>query len=319
MRWLYHIVTESEDIDRSSRAEPSNVTRQPEPSGERTRTMSEAKSPSYTREGFVHCSFKSDVRESARLYFAGISPGNLRVLRVDPRRLDAPVRLADTPRGSMPHVHGPIPRDAIAELVTLDALDAAPDDVTGTRIAVVGFARMTLLDLAGVYDPLARISSMGLDPSARVEIVSATAEPWESGGARLTVSRVRPALEEFDVVVVAGGPETRALREDPEVIGWLGAFPRNRLIASVCTGALLLGASGRLSGKRATTHHAELASLATYGATAVAERVVDEGQLVTAGGVTAAIDLGLHIVERLYGEDARKTIAARMEWQNARC
>ena len=290
MRWLHHIATEPFELP--DRYEPESL----------------------AKEGFAHCSLKGEVRESARLYFAGIPPERLRVLRIDPRRLDVPVRFDDTPRGPMPHVYGATPRDAVAEVIALDAIDRAPDEVRGTRFAIVGFARMTLLDLVGVYDPLSRIASMGIDSSSSVEIVSATPEPWQGGGAKLAASRVRPKLGEFDVVVVAGGAETRKLREDPGILSWLGRFPHNRLIASVCTGALLLGASGRLQGKRATTHQSEIASLAAYGATAIRERVVDEGQLVTAGGVTSALDLGLHLVARLYGEDARRSIADRMEF-----
>jgi transcriptional regulator GlxA family with amidase domain len=95
---------------------------------------------------------------------------------------------------------------------------------------------------------------------------------------------------------------------------------------SVCTGARLLGAAGRLRGKRATTHHASLDMLAKHGAvvgsaeggttrTAKAvprTRVVRDGQLMTAGGVTSAMDLGLAIVDWLYGDEARARIAARM-------
>ena len=306
MRWLHHIATEP--LYLGDRYAPDSL----------------------AREGFVHCSLRDAVRESAKLYFAGIPEDRLRVLRIDPRRLDAPVRFEATPRGPMPHVYGAIPRDAITEVISPGAVDQAPDEVTGTRFAVVGFAGMTLLDLVGVYDPLARLASMGVDPSSSVEIVSATAEPWEGGGARLVFSRVRPELAEFDVVVLAGGPETRRLRDDSEVTSWLDRFPHNRLVASVCTGALLLGAAGRLRGKRATTHHLELGSLAGYGAEAAHARVdgaaaggtshariVDEGQLVTAAGVTAALDLGLHLVARLYGEDARLRIAERMEWRPA--
>ncbi|MGK4511495.1 DJ-1/PfpI family protein, partial [Klebsiella pneumoniae] len=69
--------------------------------------------------------------------------------------------------------------------------------------------------------------------------------------------------------------------------------------------------TGRLEGKRATTHASALSQLADYGATAVRERVVDEGQVITAGGVTSAIDLGLHVVRRLYGDDVTAKIAAQ--------
>ena len=76
------------------------------------------------------------------------------------------------------------------------------------------------------------------------------------------------------------------------MIEWLAAFPASRLAASVCTGALLLGAAGRLRGRRATTHATAMDLLEAFGATAVRARIVNEGDVVTAGGVTSGIDLG---------------------------
>jgi len=78
-------------------------------------------------EGFVHCSFQPDVRETVRLHFTNISSGELRVIRIDPRRV-ADVRV-EGPRG-MPHVYGDVPRDAVVEILSLDAIDAAPDQLT---------------------------------------------------------------------------------------------------------------------------------------------------------------------------------------------
>jgi len=195
-----------------------------------------------------------------------------------------------------------------------------PDRVTGTRFGFLAFEGMTLLDLVGAYDPIARIASMGFDRSASCEIFLAedgrgANRAWDEGGAELVTRRARPPLAEFDVVVVPGGPGTRTLERDPSLAAWLRSFPPNRLIASVCTGALLVGAAGRLRGKRATTHRSALERLPEYGATAVRERVVDEGQVVTAGGVTSGIDLGLAIVKRLEGQEVADKIATQMEWQ----
>ena len=282
MRWLYH-VTRGEEVAPGA-------------------------------EGFVHCSFRDDVRESVRLHFTNISPRDLRVIRLDPRRLPD-VRVAGPRR--MPHVYGEVPRDAIAGATPLDAIESQPDEVTGTRFAVVGFAGMTLLDLVGALDPLMRIASMDVDRDASVEVVSASDAPWSGAGARFSAARVRAPLDAFDVLVVAGGPETRVLEKDPAVVDWLRTFPETRLAASVCTGALLLGAAGRLRGKRATTHHASLDLLAAHGATQMSktrERVVRDGMVVTAGGVTSSIDLGLWLVGWLYGDEARARIAARMEY-----
>jgi putative intracellular protease/amidase/uncharacterized protein (DUF952 family) len=287
MRWLYHLLPADEVV--GDRYAP----------------------PSLRREGFIHCSFRDAVAESARLHF----PPSLRlaVLQIDPRRLDARVDVADTPRGPMPHLHGALPADAIRARLDLAAVAAAPDAVTGTRFAFVAFAGMTLLDLVGVYDPIARLAGMGFDPDARCEIVAAEEAPWRGAGAVLTVPRVRPPLHDFDALVVPGGFGARRLVEERAVIEWLATFPHNRLVASVCTGALLLGAAGRLRGHRATTHAGALDLLAAFGATAVRERVVDEGQLVTAGGVTSGLDLGLHLVRRFAGDGAAERIAAQME------
>jgi cyclohexyl-isocyanide hydratase len=276
---------------------------------------------SLAREGFVHASYRNDVAESARLYFDPAAA--LEVLQIDPRRLDVPVEVAATPRGPMPHVHGRIPRDAVVAAHPVAAFAPAgtlPDEVRGTRFAFVAFEGMTLLDLVGIYDPISRIGSMGFDPSATFEIIGAHGgSVWTHDGAELLVTRVRPALTEFDVVVVPGGLGTRLLRHDASLVEWLASYPPNRLLASVCTGALLLGAAGRLQGKRATTHHSAEGEVAQYGATYVRERVVDEGAVVTAGGVTSGLELGLHLVRRLMGAEIAAKVALQMEvtWWHA--
>jgi uncharacterized protein (DUF952 family) len=263
-------------------------------------------------EGFVHGSFKTDLRQTLELHFP--KRDGLKLVSIDPRRVED-LRIEATPRGPMPHIYGRVPPDAITGVSELGALDDVRDLVTGTRFCVVGFARMTLLDLVGVLDPLSRIASMEVDPEASIEVVSATDEPWQGCGARFVMSSVQPPLGHYDVLVVAGGPETRTLERDEAVIAWLRSFPANRIVASVCTGALLLGAAGWLAGKRATTHHASLDALARFGATpAPGNRVVRHGQLFTGGGVTSALDVGLALVDHIYGSDARARIAARMEY-----
>lgn len=272
---------------------------------------------SLAREDFVHGSFRDAVAESARLHFA---PGaDLVVLPIDPRRAGVRIELAETPRGPMPHLHGVIPADALGAPLELAALGVAPDRVLGTRVAFVAFAGMTLLDLVGVLDPVSRIASMGFDATTTCTVVAADApEVWAQHEARLTVAAVRPPLDAFDVVVVAGGLGTRALEDDPAVAAWLAAYPPNRTLASVCTGALLLGAANRLRGVRATTHPSALARLAEHGAIVVEdERVVDASPIVTAGGVTCGLDLGMHLVRRLAGDEAARAIATQMQLEPA--
>lgn len=270
-------------------------------------------------EGFIHASYRDEVNESARLYFP--EGASLKVLAIDPRRLDVPVDVVTTPRGPMPHIKGGIPEDAI-RVLPLEDVDAHPDEVTGTRIAFLAFEGMTLLDLVGPLDVLSRIASMGFDATTTCEVVALTRPEsdvsgkgfnvWR-GAATLVAERYRPALAAFDLLVVPGGPVTASLAQDPSITAYVASYPENRLLASVCTGALLLGAAGRLRGKRATTHASALAKLPTFGATVATERVVDEGNVLTAGGVTAGIDLGLHLIRRLHGDVVAEAISDRME------
>jgi cyclohexyl-isocyanide hydratase len=109
---------------------------------------------------------------------------------------------------------------------------------------------------------------------------------------------------------------TRTLVNDPRLIAYLKTWGTERPIASVCTGALLLGAAGYLKGRRATTHHAAYDLLRPHCAEVIADRrIVDEGLVVTAGGVSSSLDLGLYLVERFWGRAAREKIAAQMEYR----
>jgi cyclohexyl-isocyanide hydratase len=115
-------------------------------------------------------------------------------------------------------------------------------------------------------------------------------------------------------VIVPGGFGTRTLMHNAAFLNWLRTAAPVPLKASVCTGSLLLGAAGFLTGKRATTHPSAIAELAPLCAATTSERVVDAGDVITAGGVTAAIDLGLYLVQRLAGADARSRVARQMDY-----
>lgn len=289
MRWLYHLI--SADSWSSGELRPASL----------------------DREGFIHCSYRDEVRRTAELHFPAGAP--LEVLQLDPRRLAVPLREDPSPRGPMPHVYGAVPADAVRGRWPVARIAEAPDAVRGTRVALVAFAGMTLLDLVGVWDPLRRIAVMGFDPTHVCEVVGLQGpRVYAADGALVEVARVRPDLREFDLVVVPGGPGTRELQQDADVVAWLDGYPRNRLLATVCTGALLVGQTGRLRGRRATTHHKSLDELSHLGAEVVRERVVDTGQTITAAGVTSGIDLGLHLVDRLLGAEVAARIAAQMEW-----
>jgi cyclohexyl-isocyanide hydratase len=183
------------------------------------------------------------------------------------------------------------------------------------KTAFVIFDRMTALDLIGVYDPLTRLKSMNFAPEFNWQICAFTEEVSDDRGLRFAPDTVAESLGAYDMIVVPGGFGTRALQHDRAFIEWLRSAAPVKLKTSVCTGALLLGSAGFLAGKRATTHPNAFEELKPYCATvAVDHRVIDEGGVVTAQGVTASIDLGLHLVERIAGREARARIAQQMDY-----
>lgn len=189
------------------------------------------------------------------------------------------------------------------------------------KTAFVIFDRMTALDFIGVYDPLTRLKSMRLISNFEWDVCAVAAEVADDKGMSFTPSVVAEPLNKYDLIVVPGGFGTRTLQHDKAFVDWLRTSERVKLKASVCTGSLLLGAAGFLKGRRATTHPSAFEELKPYCAQVVDERVVDEGEIVTARGVTSAIDLGLYLAERLASAEARRRVAKQMDypyvWQAA--
>lgn len=182
------------------------------------------------------------------------------------------------------------------------------------KAAFVVFDRMTSLDFIGFYDPVTRLKSMKIIDDFEWRICSTTPCAVDDRGLRIEADAVNEPLDSYDLLFVPGGLGTRNLQHDHRFIGWLKAARSVPLKVSVCTGALLMGAAGFLQGRRATTHPGAYQELEPYCGEVVRERVVDEGDLITAGGVSSALDLGLHLVQRLAGADARDRIAAQMDY-----
>jgi cyclohexyl-isocyanide hydratase len=119
----------------------------------------------------------------------------------------------------------------------------------------------------------------------------------------------------LDVLCIPGGGGVNALLEDAEVLDFVRAqAARARYVTSVCTGSLVLGAAGLLRGRRATTHWLSHDFLERFGAIPARGRVVRDGNLITAGGVTAGIDFGLAVVAELVGQAQAEAIQLTLEY-----
>jgi cyclohexyl-isocyanide hydratase len=182
------------------------------------------------------------------------------------------------------------------------------------KCAFVLFDRMTALDLVGFYDPVTRLKSMRILEDFEWKLCATRRAVVDDRGMRIEADVVLESLGFYDMVFVPGGLGTRSLQHDLHFLEWLKTAEPVTLKVSVCTGALLLGAAGFLRGRRATTHPSAYAELEPYCAAVVRARVVDEGDVITAAGVSSAIDAGLYVVERLAGAKARARIAAQMDY-----
>ncbi|HAD04082.1 MAG: thiamine biosynthesis protein ThiJ [Desulfuromonadales bacterium GWD2_61_12] len=185
------------------------------------------------------------------------------------------------------------------------------------KIAFIVYERMNALDFIGVYDPLSRLQSMGFLPDLEWEVCGLRREIPGEKGMLFEVTRVAESLAAYDVIVVPGGPGSRSLLHNEKFITWLRTATLIPLKVSVGSGSLLLGQAGFLIGRRATSHPHAFLELEPFCARVDDARIVDEGEVVTARGVTAAIDLGLHLVRRLAGDEARSRIARQMDYPYA--
>ncbi len=179
------------------------------------------------------------------------------------------------------------------------------------QIAILVYPEFTALDALGPHYALAGM--MG----ATVRFVAKTLDPVPCEGASKGGFWVKPHLtfadvpERLDLLLVPGGlTGTFAAIEDPSVLRFIAdRAATTRLVGSICTGSLILGAAGLLRGRRATSHWQTLVVLKDCGATPVEERIVFDGDdRVTAAGVSAGIDLGLELVRRYRGDFYAKGI-----------
>ena len=174
------------------------------------------------------------------------------------------------------------------------------------RITFFVYDGLTTLDLIGPHDVLSRLPG--------VEAISAskggTPVMADTGALGITATHAIADVDATDVLVVPGGLEgTFAAAADEEILAWLRAMHETTTwTTSVCTGSLILGAAGLLEGKHATTHWAAMELLADFGATAVKERVVRDGKVMTGAGVSAGIDMALTLAAEIAGDDVAKTI-----------
>lgn len=181
------------------------------------------------------------------------------------------------------------------------------------QIVFLFYEGMTALDAIGPHEIISRI------PDAHVKRVSAV--PGEIHTSSELILKAEYGLSEVshaDVLVVPGGGKATALREYPDTLEWIRQIHSTTAwTTSVCTGSLILGAAGILSGVRATTHWAVMERLKTWGAIPTEHRVVEDGNIITAAGVSAGLDMALVLTAKLAGQRVAETLQLGLEYDPA--
>ena len=192
--------------------------------------------------------------------------------------------------------------------------------MTGMRIEIVVFDGFDEMDAIAPYEVLRTAAALGAPIEAELVGAHGAATVTASHGLRLVVDR--GPSEAPDVLLVPGGGwfHGAGVRDEiergdlPRVMA--AAHEAGSIVGSVCTGAMLLAAAGLVEGRRATTHHEAIEDLRGAGAEIVeGARFVDDGDIVTAGGVTSGLDLALHLVERVAGRSIAVRVASEIEYE----
>lgn len=179
------------------------------------------------------------------------------------------------------------------------------------EIAVALFEQVTALDAVGPYEVLQRL------PGAEVRFVGHRKGEvrTDNGFLGLTVDCAFDEVRHPDILLIPGGIGTRALVHDDVILDWIrNAHETSQFTTSVCTGSLLLAAAGLLEGRKATTHFSARPLLLKYGATPSEERIVQEGKIITAAGVSSGIDMALYLAEQLTDATTAKALQLMIEY-----
>lgn len=181
------------------------------------------------------------------------------------------------------------------------------------NVGFVIFPDLTQLDFTGPLQVLARL------PQSATHIVAKTAAPVPSDcGLGLVPTHTFANCPPLDLICVPGGFGVVGAIGDRETVAFVRAQASGaRHVTSVCTGAFILGAAGLLKGRRATTHWAYVDLLPVVGATHEKARIVKDGNVITAGGVTAGIDFALSVVAEIAGETVARAIQLGIEYDPA--
>lgn len=192
--------------------------------------------------------------------------------------------------------------------------------MTRKKVVFLLFDDMELLDFAGPCEVFSVTNELRGPGLLEIETVSSTGGRVRTrNGIVIQPDGALPWALRADILVIPGGRGTRALVKDSQIIEWVRSVAEGaELVLSICTGSMVLAKAGLLDGLKATTHHTvfdEFEAMAPNTRLLRGARFVDNGKVITSAGISAGIDMSLHVIERLFGKEAADATAAYMEYR----
>jgi transcriptional regulator GlxA family with amidase domain len=178
------------------------------------------------------------------------------------------------------------------------------------QITFLFYDGMTALDAIGPYEVLSRL------PGVTIQRVGLNSGPIRTcSELTLIADQSLADVQKTDILLVPGGGNATSLRDYPELLAWIRKIHEHTTwTTSVCTGSLILGAAGILSGVKATTHWAVMSRLTNWGAIPTQKRYVEDGKIITAAGVSAGIDMAFYLAEKICGENVAYGLQLGLEY-----
>jgi len=182
-------------------------------------------------------------------------------------------------------------------------------------IGIVIFPQVEELDFVGPFEVLSYINKVQSN-STKVLLIAPSLDPVEAfNGLRVLPDVTLQDCPPLDILIFPGGKGRTQWMKEPSMQNFIQKHHENvTYLASVCTGAFFLAEAGVLLGKEATTYHSAFDELSRYGVNVVSSKVVQDGKIITAGGVSSGIELGFYLLRELFGVNIAQEVAQKIEY-----
>jgi Transcriptional regulator containing an amidase domain and an AraC-type DNA-binding HTH domain len=182
-------------------------------------------------------------------------------------------------------------------------------------VGILIFPQVEELDFVGPFEVLNYVNKIQ-SKSTKVLLIAETARPIRaSNGMQIIPDTTTENCPALDILVIPGGKGRLLAMKNSVIKKFIQKqIPTAKYITSVCTGAFLLAEAGLLTGKKATTYHTAFSELESYSVQVVSQKVVQDGKIITAGGVSSGLELGFYLLKQLFGSDISQEVARKIEY-----